>query len=87
MIGPSGMGKTMLLEVMAASLGDRFRAVSLTASQLCTRRALLQAILYGLDLPYRDQEEGELRLALTQQLTDGLTLPNGMLLLVDECSR
>ncbi|TWT38142.1 hypothetical protein KOR34_31100 [Posidoniimonas corsicana] len=84
LIGAPGMGKTMLLEVLSAGFADRFGMVSLTSSQVCTRRALLQAVLFGLDLPFRERDEGELRLSLMQALQDRQELPNGIVLLVDE---
>lgn len=84
LIGGSGTGKTMLLEVLAESFAERFAVVSLASTQLCTRRALLQAILFGLKQPFREREEGELRLTLVDRLQDSSLFPNGMLLLVDE---
>ena len=50
----------------------------------CTRRALLQNILFELKLPYRDMDEGELRLSLIDHLEPRSGGPSGLLLLVDE---
>ncbi|TWT74596.1 hypothetical protein Pla123a_34200 [Posidoniimonas polymericola] len=83
-IGAPGMGKTMLLEVLASGFEERFGVARLTGSQVCTRRALLQAVLFGLDLPYREREEGELRLSLIESLQDAEAFPNGVAVLVDE---
>ena len=83
-IGPTGTGKTLLLQLLATQFADRFSVACLTSTPLCTRRALLQAILFELRQPYRDQEEGELRLALMELLLDRQSCPNGLLLLVDE---
>lgn len=84
LIGAAGMGKTMLLGVLAESLAGRFRLVSIASTQLCTRKALLQAILFGLDLPYADRDEGELRLALAEYVQDAERCPSGVALLIDE---
>src|SRR5207244_2142982 len=46
--------------------------------------ALLQNILFELKLPYRDMDEGELRLSLVDHLEPRSGGPDGLLLLVDE---
>jgi len=85
LLGAPGVGKTMLLEVLSADLAKQgLCVVRLASTQLCTRRALLQAILHGLGAPYRDREEGELRLALTDLLSDTTATGEGVALLVDE---
>lgn len=83
-VGPSGTGKTLLMMVLAAHFKDSFRVALLSSGRLATRRALLQAILFELGRPYRDMDDGELRLALVDYLTQGEDCPQGMLLLVDE---
>lgn len=82
-VGPSGTGKTLLTQVLAAQFRSRFEVALLTSGRLSSRRALLQAILYELKLPYRNLDEGELRLALVDHLT-GDSRGRGMLLLLDE---
>ena len=84
LIGPPGTGKSLLLQVLAGQFADKMAAVQLAGGQLESRRALLQAILFELRLPYRGLEEGELRLALVDHLTRGDKCPQGMLLFVDE---
>ncbi len=81
-IGPTGTGKSLLLQVLAARFRSTFNVALLANSHLPSRRALLQAILFELGLPYRGMDEGELRLSLIDHITDGAT--NGMLLLIDE---
>ncbi|TWT47693.1 ExeA family protein [Botrimarina hoheduenensis] len=81
LIGAPGFGKTMLLEAIAAALPSPLRVVRLACTQLCTRRALLQAILRGLRLPYGDREEGVLRLSLIDAIETG---EGPVALLVDE---
>jgi general secretion pathway protein A len=83
-VGPSGTGKTLLCRILAEQFKDTFEAVLLSSGRLSTRRALLQAILFGMGRPYRGMDEGELRLAMVDHLTAGDDCPQGMLLLVDE---
>jgi len=88
-IGAAGLGKTMLLEVVAQQFREQFRSILLVGGQLCTRRALLQMILFQLDLPYREMDESELRLSLLSYLQPHGTVNQNnkarrILLLVDE---
>lgn len=84
LIGSPGTGKSMLLNVLADDLGQNRPVVFLTSAQLCTRRALLQSILFELGQPYRQRDEGDLRLALMDYLKNGDATTSGVLLLVDE---
>ncbi|MCA9191705.1 MAG: AAA family ATPase [Planctomycetales bacterium] len=84
-LGGAGLGKSMLSQVVANDLEQRFDTVRLHASSLCSRRALLQSILYELDMPYTNLSEGELRLSLMGRLQPSPdTAPCGVLLIVDE---
>lgn len=83
-IGPSGTGKTLLCQTLVEQFQDTLQTVHLSSGRLSTRRALLQAILFGLGQPYRGMDEGELRLALVDYLTLGDKCTEGLLLLVDE---
>lgn len=83
-VGAPGTGKSLLLQVLAAQYHERFDVVLLACARICTRRALLQAILFELGLPYRSRDEGELRLGLLDQLLAGEPDSSGLLLLVDE---
>jgi type II secretory pathway predicted ATPase ExeA len=84
LIGPAGTGKTLVCHLLAEQFHEQFHVAMLASARLCTRRALLQNILFELRLPYRDMEEGELRLTLIDHLEPSETCPRGMLLLVDE---
>jgi type II secretory pathway predicted ATPase ExeA len=84
LIGSPGVGKSSLLAVLREQLRRKFHVASLTSAQLCTRRALLQSILFSLGQPYRHREEGELRIALVDYLTQDPESKNGTVLLVDE---
>jgi type II secretory pathway predicted ATPase ExeA len=83
-VGPAGVGKSLLCLMLAEQFKGRFRVVILASARLCTRRALLQNILFELGLPYRDMEEGELRLSLIDFLANDERAAQGMLLIVDE---
>ncbi len=83
-IGAAGTGKSLLLEVLAAQFQDKMSVVTLVGAQLCTRKALLQMILFEIGLPYRGMDEGELRLSLVEYLRPREGGGNRMLLLVDE---
>jgi len=62
-----------------------FEVVVLASSQLCSRRALLQSLLFELRMPYRDLTEGELRLSLLERLQPSNDNPtDGLVLIVDE---
>jgi type II secretory pathway predicted ATPase ExeA len=83
-VGPAGTGKSLLLQVLAAGCRERFDVVLLASAPLCTRRALLQAILFELGLEYHRRDEGPLRLSLLDQLLATDQTAEGLLLLVDE---
>ena len=82
--GPSGVGKSTLLAMLANQYQNTFRPVNLMCGNMSQRMDLLQAILFELRLPYRDMSEGELRLGLIDCLKNAEFSDNGVLLLVDE---
>lgn len=83
-VGPSGTGKTLLLQLLAGHFRRCFRTMLLAGVHLGSRRALLQAMMHELAQPYRGMEENELRLALSDYLTQSGDCPRGAVLLVDE---
>ena len=83
-IGQTGVGKSMMLAVLAEEFRNEFAVVNLTSTSLASRRDLLQNILFELDRPYQGKLEGELRLDLMEHLKPGEKCPNGVLALVDE---
>ena len=84
LVGPVGSGKTLVCQLVAEQFRDTFKVCHLANSHLCSRRALLQAILFELGLEYRGMEEGELRLSLIDSLRPDEQSQNVLLLLVDE---
>lgn len=82
--GGSGVGKSLLLEVLAKQFHGRLEPAQIAGGQVTTRRALLQVIMFELGLPYRNLEEGELRLSLIERLSQTDRGTTGLLLLVDE---
>ncbi len=84
-LGGAGLGKSLLGMVVAEDLDSRFDVVKLHAARLCSRRALLQSILFELQLPYRDMTEGDLRLSILDRLEPSSKhAPDGILIIVDE---
>jgi type II secretory pathway predicted ATPase ExeA len=84
-MGPAGCGKSLLCRWLAERFKSEFYVVVISNGRLTTRRALLQAILFELGLPYRGLEEAELRLALLDHLEQcEASNTKGMLLIVDE---
>src|SRR3954452_12201015 len=83
-VGGPGTGKSLLLQVLASQFHEQFDVVLPACARLCTRRALLQSILFELGLHYRSRDEGELRLSLLDHLLSKDECPSGLLLLVDE---
>jgi type II secretory pathway predicted ATPase ExeA len=83
-VGPAGVGKTMLCRLLAERFRETFDVAMLSSTRIITRKALLQNILFELKLPYREMEEGELRLSLLDHLQPNSDSRNGMLLIVDE---
>ena len=83
--GGTGLGKTMCCMRIAESFRRNFEVVTLASSQLITRRALLQSLLFELRMPYRDMTEGELRLTLMSRLQPSTDNPtDGLVLIIDE---
>ena len=84
LIGPTGTGKTLLCQLLAEQFKGSFEVALLAGAHLNSRRGLLQAVLYELHRPYRDMDEGELRLALIDHVTLDEQCGRGIVLLVDE---
>ena len=86
-IGAVGTGKSLAMQVIGEVYADQFDVVSIECSRMEQRSELLQSILFGMNLPFREMSEGELRLSLIDHLKNGNGNSNGILLLVDEADR
>ena len=84
LIGGPGTGKTLVCQMLKSRFCETFHVVLLNSAQLTTHRALLQHILFALELPYRGLDEGELLLTFMEFLQSQETSKTGLLLLVDE---
>ncbi|MEX2027856.1 MAG: AAA family ATPase, partial [Pirellulaceae bacterium] len=83
-IGSAGTGKSLLCRMLAEHFSQRqFQVALLTSARLPSRRALLQNILFELELPYRGMDDEELRLSLIDHLTPRGG-SQGLVLIVDE---
>lgn len=64
LVGGAGLGKTLCLMKIAERLQSRMQVSLIAGSQICTRRALLQTVLFHLGLPCGETDEGRLRLSI-----------------------
>lgn len=82
--GGCGTGKTLIAQLLLEQFDESGTSIFLTHSNFSDRRALLQAILFDLALPYDGKTEQELRLRLTEYLLENFSASKRTLLLVDE---
>ncbi|MCL2305187.1 MAG: AAA family ATPase [Planctomycetaceae bacterium] len=81
-VGPSGVGKTLLLRLLGLPFHLDYAVVNISNHRLKTPKAFLQQVLFELQQPFCGSDENELRLLLWDHLRRS-TLP-GVILLVDE---
>lgn len=84
LIGPSGTGKTLVCHRLTSSLESAFTTAVITNTNMATIKALYQAILYDLSLPYHGLDEQELRLTLTDFLLGKYAGGGRTVLIIDE---
>ena len=87
LIGPTGSGKSLLAQLVAGQVKSSHHPLLLSSSVFCTRKALLQHILHGMQVPFHHPGEGELRLAIVDALAKRENLQGGLALIVDEADR
>jgi len=68
LIAAPGLGKTTVAMQVEQQLENQFEVIRLNCGHCGSRRALLQAICYELNLPYRGLDEGDLRIGLAEFL-------------------
>lgn len=83
-IGGAGMGKTLLLLMLAEDYQQQYRVAQFACSKLDNRLDLLRSLMFSLKQPFRDMAEGELRLAFWEYLQNHEDCPQGVLLLIDD---
>ncbi|MBA2114418.1 ExeA family protein [Bremerella alba] len=85
LISAPGLGKSTIALRLHEELEDEFEVVRLNSGHCGSRRALLQAIAYELDLPCRGLEEGELRIQFAEYVErlDSRRM-TGIVILADE---
>ncbi len=81
-VGPGGVGKTLLLRLLGLPFQLDYAVVNISNHRLKTPKAFLQQVLFELQQPFCGSEENELRLLLWDHLRRS-SLP-GVILLVDE---
>jgi len=82
--GLPGIGKTLLAQCLSERLGADTTTAFLTHSHFADPTALLQAILFDLQLPYEGASEQILRLRLTDFLLKNCASEKRFLLILDE---
>lgn len=82
--GAPGIGKTLLAHCLCDRLDAEAATAFLTHSQFADPAALLQAILFDLQLPYENASEQVLRLRLTDHLLKNCAAGKRFVLLIDE---
>ncbi len=83
-VGGPGLGKTLLLLVVAEQLQEQFPVALLTCGLIRSRKELLQTLLDAVGEDDLLGEEADLRLRLTRKLARDERFQQGLLLLVDE---
>ena len=82
--GEPGTGKTLVCHQLSTNLQQRFTTAMITNTNLSTVKALLQAILYDLSLPFHGLDEQELRLTLTDFILGKYAGGGRTVLVIDE---
>lgn len=83
-IGTAGVGKTSVLDWLANQWANERHVLVWRDVASTNRRELLQSLLYELDLNYGQQDEGALRLTLTDALRYDPRFELGVVAFVDE---
>lgn len=83
-LGPPGIGKSILSRRLLENLEENIRPVLLTNSHFENRAALLKAILFDLGLPYEGKLEQDARLAVTENCLNAFREGGKTLIVVDE---
>ena len=83
-VGGAGSGKSMLMTRLNEDLTERFKPLYVNCSKWTQRSELLKTIMFELRLPYKQLDEGELRLALIDYVQPGGDSNEGLVMLLDD---
>ncbi len=81
-LGPSGVGKTLLLRLLGQAFQLDFAVAAISNTRLKSPKSFLQQVLFELHQPFGGSDETELRLLLWDYLRNS-SVP-GVILLIDE---
>ena len=83
-VAEAGLGKSMLLTKLKEQFDVNYKSVLLNCSKWTQRSELLKSIMFELRLPYKQLDEGELRLAMIDYVQPGGASKDGLVLLLDD---
>ena len=84
---PAGTGKTAVVLEIGRRVADNLHVVYLSSSNFTSRRGLLQAILFELNIDYEGLSEQEARLKIIEFSRELTPERDGLVLLVDEADQ
>lgn len=87
MTGPGGSGKTLACLVMLRDLTQDLHGICLRTGQFDQPGDMLKAVLHGLGRSYRERDDQDLRLAVSDAVNTLSVDCEGLLLIVDEAHR
>jgi type II secretory pathway predicted ATPase ExeA len=82
--GSAGMGKTQLCKTLASLLHQEFKTIFMNAASLQSRRSLLQAALFELQVDYVGLSEHEARLQLLDAARRAQSNRQRLILVIDD---
>jgi type II secretory pathway predicted ATPase ExeA len=82
--GSAGMGKTQLCKTLGSLLHQEFKTIFMNAASLQSRRALLQAALFELQVEYVGLSEHEARLQLLDAARRAHSVGQRLILVIDD---
>lgn len=83
-IGPPGVGKTLLLAMLVKQFAESHDVVNLGDTTIDDRSAFLRHLLHHLGVDYKKTAENDLHLALVDAVCGSDAATEGLLILIDE---
>ena len=84
LIGPPGVGKSMLCSLVAKRFAASHDVVILNQAPITDKASLIRHLLHQLGVEFRGTPEGELFLTLVDHVCGPKSRPGGLLIVVDE---